>query len=141
LSLGSIRLLEACFGFLLFLLGLRRYLGFWLDWALRHSHGSFHRRRFRLLLWSGRTGWSRGCRRFISLDEVLGEDTLLLGSRAVCVFAIVPLGILLGGDGYDLTDWEAKVVIVARSILEDRSNRKRRVGHLAKRPRSRGGKR
>jgi hypothetical protein len=100
--------------------------------------GGFNRRWcwLRLLLCSVRARWARRGRRFIALHEVPREDTLLLAPGAIGVFAAIPFGIFHIRDGDDLAYRKAEVVIVARSVLEDRSNRKRRVGHLAKRPSS-----
>jgi hypothetical protein len=93
-------------------------------------------RRLGLLLRSVRARWARRGRRFIALNEVLREHTLLLAPGAIGVFAAIPLGIFHIRDGNDLAYRKGEVVIVARSVLEDRSNRKRRVGHLEIRPSS-----
>lgn len=121
--------------------GLLRIPGLCFGLRLAHSDRRFDRRRFGFFFGPVRARRARRSRRLIALDEVLGEDALLFVPRPVCVFAIVPFGILHSSDSYNLSDWKTEVVIMARSILEDRFNRKRRGGHLASRAPDFGGTR
>lgn len=79
---------------------------------------------------TGRTGRRWG---FILFHEVLGKDAFSFGTRLVGILAEIPFRIFLLGDGNYLTDSKVKVIIVARRILEDRSDRERRAGHLVRR--------
>jgi hypothetical protein len=79
--------------------GLLRNLRLRLRLALIYSDGGFNGGGLCFFLWSAGTSRTGRRRRLISLDEVFGEDALLFGSGAVCVFTVVPVIILHGGDG------------------------------------------
>lgn len=97
--------------------------------------GGVYRRRFRgrhslgLLLGSIGTRGTRRSGRVIFLDKVLGKDTLSFGTGFIQVFTVIPLVILDRGDGYDLADGEDEIILVVGSVLEDRSDSERGVGH------------
>ena len=85
------------------------------------------------LLRSARACRSRRSWGFIFLHEVLGENTLLLVPRVVGILTKVPFRVFLCRNGYDLADRKVEVVIVARSVFEDRFDCEWRTGHLASR--------
>ena len=62
---------------------------------------------------AGRGDW------LVLLDEVPGEESLMLSSSVVEILAGVPVVVLLFGDGYDLPDWEVQVILVRRGVLVD----------------------
>jgi hypothetical protein len=85
---------------------------------------------FGLLLGPAGTGWSGWGRGLIFFDKILGEDALLFSTGFIRVFTGIPLVILDTRDGYDLADWESQVILMVWSVLEDRFDRKRWIGHL-----------
>jgi hypothetical protein len=83
----------------------------------------------RFLLRPTRARGPRRSRRFIFLHEILRENTLYFAARRIGIFTKVPLIVLHRSDRYDLTDGKIEIVLVARRILEDRLDRKRRARH------------
>lgn len=101
------------------------------------SNSGLWRRRPGSDLWfslrSARTCRPRRSWGFISFHEVLGENTLSLVPRLVGILTKVPFCVFHRRHGYNLADGKIKVVIVVRSVFEDRFDCERRTGHLASR--------
>lgn len=106
-----------------------------LDGIRLSGKGGVYRRQFRgehslgLLLGPIRTRGTRRGGRVIFLDKVLGKDALSFGTGFIRVFTVIPLVILDRGDGYDLADGKDEIILVVGSVLEDRSDGERGVGH------------
>ena len=64
----------------------------------------------------GRAGWSGW---LVLLDEVAGEDALLLLTAVVHIFAGIPIRVLFLGDRDYLADVELQIIIVPRVVLVD----------------------